>query len=109
GFDSFVAEDEQRSHRSEPSWQRLVAAGVADPADDVFAAEFLQIIPGMAGAVLAWGLFTECAHADGDIGGGEAVGRGGQGDKRLDDLAHPRLVEIEVADKSFADLRGEGQ
>ena len=74
GFDSFVSEDEQRSHRSEPGWERLVAAGVADPADDVFAAEFLQIIPGMAGAVLAWALFTECAHASGDIGGGEAVG-----------------------------------
>ena len=73
GFDSFVSEDEQRSHRSEPGWERLVAAGVADPADDVFAAEFLQIIPGMAGAVLAWALFTEYAHANGDIGGSEAV------------------------------------
>jgi hypothetical protein len=109
GFDSFVSEDEQRSHRSEPGWERLVAAGVADPADDVFAAEFLQIIPGMAGAVLAWALFTECAHANGDIGDGEAVGRGGQGDQRLDDLTHPRLVEIDAADKSFADLRGDGE
>ena len=109
GFDSFVSEYEQRSHRSEPSWERLVAAGMADPPDDLFAAEFLQIIPGMAGAVLAWVLFTDCAHANGDIGGGEAVGRGGQGDQRLDDLAHPRLVEIDAADKSFADLRGEGE
>src|SRR6202022_2710053 len=107
GFDSFVSEDEQRSHRSEPGWERLVAAGVADPSDDVFAAEFLQIIRGMAGAILAWVLFTECAHANGDIGGGEAVGRGGQGDQRLDDLAHARLVEIDAADKSFADARGE--
>jgi Transposase, Mutator family len=24
--------------------------------------------------LLAWALFTECAHANGDIGGGEAVG-----------------------------------
>src|SRR5438105_13526100 len=71
GFDSFVSEDEQRSHRSEPGWERLVAAGVADPADDVFAAEFLQIIRGVAGAILARAilaraLFTECAHAGGD-------------------------------------------
>src|SRR5207302_6672596 len=65
GFDSFVSEDEQRSHRSEPGWERLVAAGVADPADDVFAAEFLQIIPGMAGGGLAWALFTEHGHANG--------------------------------------------
>ena len=41
GFDSFVPEDEQRSHRSEPGWELLVATGVADPADDLFAAEFL--------------------------------------------------------------------
>src|SRR5207237_5499907 len=69
GFDSFVSEDEQRSHRSEPGWERLVAAGVADPAGDVFAAECLPIIPGMAGGGLAGGLFTEYAHADGGIGG----------------------------------------
>jgi len=74
GFDSFVSEYEQRGDRSEPSGKRLVEAGVADPADDVFAAEFLQIIRGVAGAVLAWALFTECAHAGGDIRGGETVG-----------------------------------
>jgi len=49
GFDRFVSEDEQRRHRSEPGWERFVAAGAADPADDLFAAEFLQIIRGMAG------------------------------------------------------------
>jgi len=74
GFDRFASEDEQRRHRSEPGWERFVAAGAADPADDLFAAEFLQIIRGMAGAVLAWALFAECAHVSGDIGGGEAVG-----------------------------------
>src|SRR6266446_3717005 len=37
------------------------------------------------------------------------LGGGGQGDQRLDDLAHPHLVEIDAADKSFADLRGEGE
>ena len=74
GFDSFVSGDEQRSHGSEPGWERLVVAGVADPADDVFAAEFLQIIRGVAGAVLARALFTACAHGGGDIRGGEAVG-----------------------------------
>ena len=74
GFDGFVSEDEQRSHRSETGWERLVAAGVADPADDLFAAEFLQIIGGVAGTVLAWALLAECAHPSGHLGGGEAVG-----------------------------------
>jgi hypothetical protein len=44
GFDSFVSEDERRSYRSEPGWKRLAPTGVADAADDLFAAEFLQII-----------------------------------------------------------------
>ena len=52
GFDGFVAQDEERGHRPEAGLQRLVAAGVADPADDVFAAEFFQIISGGAGTVL---------------------------------------------------------
>jgi hypothetical protein len=51
GFDGFVAQDEERCHRPEAGQQRLVAASVADPADDVFAAEFLQIISGVAGTV----------------------------------------------------------
>ena len=52
GFDGFVAENEEGSHSPETGQQRLVAAGVADPADDVFAAEFFQIISSVAGAVL---------------------------------------------------------
>ena len=47
GFDGFVAQDEERCHRPEAGQQRLVAAGMADPADDVFAAEFLEIINGV--------------------------------------------------------------
>src|SRR5712671_5106523 len=52
GFDGFVVEDEERGHRLETGLHRLVAASVADPADDVLAAEFLQIIGGGAGTVL---------------------------------------------------------
>ena len=52
GFDSFVSEYEQRGHRPQTSWQRFVAAGVADAAKDLFAAEFFQIVSGVAGAVL---------------------------------------------------------
>src|SRR5207237_2670458 len=77
GFDSFVSEDEQRSHRSEPGWERLVAAGVADPAGDGFAAGGLQIIPGVAGGGLGWGVFFEWAERDGGTGGGERAGVGG--------------------------------
>ena len=39
GFDGFVAENEEGGHRAETGRERLVTAGVVDPADDVFAAE----------------------------------------------------------------------
>src|SRR5258707_10939330 len=57
GFDGFVAQDEERRHRPETGRQRLVAASVADSADDVLAAEVLQIISGVAGAGILMGFF----------------------------------------------------
>src|SRR5258708_33000419 len=44
GFDGFVSQNEQRGHRPQTSWPRFVAAGVADAAKDLFAAEFFQIV-----------------------------------------------------------------
>src|SRR5215472_7067312 len=52
GFDSLVTQNHQGGHRPETARQRFVAAGVADPAHDVLAAKFLQIISGLAGAVV---------------------------------------------------------
>ena len=49
---AFVAQDEERRHRPETGRHRLVAASVADSTDDVLAAEFLQIISGVAGTIL---------------------------------------------------------
>ena len=52
GFDRLVAQNHQSGHRPDTARQRLVAAGVADPAHDVLAAKFLQVISGLAGAVV---------------------------------------------------------
>ena len=52
GFDSLVTQNHQSGHRPETARQRLVAAGAADPAHDVLGAELLQIISGLAGAVV---------------------------------------------------------
>src|SRR5207302_11083160 len=61
GFDGFVAQDEERRDRRETGRQRLVAASVAGSADDVLAAEFLQLISGVAGGELGLGLLDACA------------------------------------------------
>src|SRR3984893_15593970 len=106
GFDGFVAQDEERRHRPETGRQRLVAASVADSADDVLAAEFLQIISGVAGNGLWWGLLGARATPSRHVGGGEAIWRGGQSDQRLEHRAHACLVEIDAPDDGFADLRG---
>jgi hypothetical protein len=47
-LDGFVPQNHQRGHRPQAARQRFVAAGMADAADDVFAAEFLQIVSGVA-------------------------------------------------------------
>src|SRR4029077_11270920 len=62
GFDGFVAQCDERRQRPETGRQRLVAASVADSADDVLAAEFLEIISGVAGTVQGRGLFWGWAH-----------------------------------------------
>ena len=49
GFDRLVAQNHQSGHRPETARQWLVAAGVADPAHDVLAAKFLQVISGWRG------------------------------------------------------------
>ncbi len=51
-LDGFVPQNHQRGHRPQAGRQRFIAAGVADAAKDLFAAEFLQIVSGVAGAVL---------------------------------------------------------
>ena len=73
-FDGFVAQNDERGHRSETAGEGLVAAGVADAGNDVLAAKFFQIISGVAGTVARVAVIGEGADPSGDIGGGEAVG-----------------------------------
>src|SRR5438874_13328543 len=54
GFDGFVSQNEQRGHRPQTSWQRFVAAGVADAAKGLCAAVFFRILSRVAGAVRGW-------------------------------------------------------
>jgi hypothetical protein len=49
GFDGFVPENDQGGHGWETAGERLVAAGVANAANDVLAAKLFQIISGVAG------------------------------------------------------------
>ena len=84
-------------------WECLVPASAGDPLNGVFGAEFFEIVGSVAGAVGTRALFAEKAHPSGEVGGGEAVGRGGQGDECLNDVAHARLVEIDATDEGLAD------
>src|SRR5256885_16225151 len=80
GFDGFVAQDEERRHRPETGRQRLVAASVADSADDVPAAGVLRAISGVGGGLLWLGFFCAGANPRRPLGGGgSAFGGGGKG------------------------------
>jgi hypothetical protein len=54
---ALFAEKDERGDRTETTGERLVAAGVSDPANDALAAELFQIIGGVAGAV-GWAALT---------------------------------------------------
>jgi hypothetical protein len=73
-FDGFVSENEQRGDRPQAGGQRLVAACLADAPDDLLAAEFLQIIGGMAGPVLQLALFAEGPDPSSQVRSRSAVG-----------------------------------
>jgi hypothetical protein len=63
-FDSFVAENDERGDRAKPAGERFIAAGVADAANDLFAAKLFEIVGGVAGTILGAAL----AHPGGDVG-----------------------------------------
>src|ERR1700730_19312080 len=62
GVDSFVSEDEQRSHRSEPDWERLVAAGGGRSAGRGVFPGVVCIISGAGDVLEKRGCFFLCAH-----------------------------------------------
>ena len=73
-FDRFVAENDERGYRPETFGKRLIAARMADAANDLLAAKLFQIVCGVARTVLFAAVVAEATHPSGDIGGGEAIG-----------------------------------
>ena len=73
-LDGFVAKNEQGSDRPQTGRKGLVAMRRTDPMDDLFPAEFFEIVGCSAGTVGGWALIAECANLSGQFGGGEAVG-----------------------------------
>jgi hypothetical protein len=74
-FDGFVSENEQHGDCPQAGGQGFVAACLADAADDLLAAEFLQIVGGMAGPLLRLALVVEGPDPSGQLRSCEAVGR----------------------------------
>src|SRR6059036_3493467 len=78
---------------------------MTNPFDDLFAAQFLQIIGGTGGAVLGLDLFDEGSDLMSQVGSCQPDGRRRQSDGCFGHPAHSRLVEIDSTDLGFADLR----
>ena len=60
-LDGLDSENHERGHCSKPDGGCLVVAGAADPLHDLFTAKFLQVIGGVARAVVERALFAEQA------------------------------------------------
>ncbi len=79
-LDGFRLEHEQSGDRAQTGRHYLVATRRADPLDDIFAAQLLQIVRGLAGTVGGWALIAECANL---IGQAEAVKPSGEADNAM--------------------------
>lgn len=58
-FDRLVAQHDQRSERSESLWNHLIPACFANPADDVLAPQFFQVVGRPEGTTGACFLLAE--------------------------------------------------
>ena len=74
GFDGFVTKHQEGGHCAKAGRECVVLARAGDPLNDLFAAEFFEIVGSVAGAVRKRALFAEKAHPSGEVGGGEAEG-----------------------------------
>ena len=99
-FSGLVSENNQGGYRLEACRPGLIATCLANVLHDLLASEFLQVVGGPGGTILCGCLLAERTDACREIGSGEAVGSGGQGNDRFGDPAHARLVEIDAAEVS---------
>ena len=89
--DGFVAKNDQCGEGLETRRYGLVSPCMSNPLDDLFAAQLLQIIGGVAGTVLGFALFAE----DSDLmSQSEAVNPPGDGDKATAASTTQRILAL---------------
>jgi len=88
-------------------WRNLVAPGLAWLDDEVLAAELAQVVSRLAGRVA--GLPGHPADPGGELGGGEAVRCGRQGQCGRQGSTDPGLAQVDAADAGGADPGGQRQ
>ena len=81
----------------------VVAAAAYGFVDEVVAAEFAQVVGGLAGGVVV--VSGEVVHLVGQVGDGEPVGVGGERDDGGQGGAGARLVQVDTTDAGSADDR----
>ena len=106
--DDVVPEGEQGRYGPGGRAGQVVAAGARGFADELLAAEFAQVVSGLAGVVGGVGLSGHGVDLRGHIGHGEPVGRCGESEHGRQRGADPGLVHIDAADPAGAQLRGSG-
>ncbi|KMV15231.1 hypothetical protein ACT16_23020 [Mycobacterium heckeshornense] len=75
GADDLIAQGEQGGDGARGQRRDVVAAGTAGLVDEPFAAEFTQVVAGLADVVVGVGGASEDVHLGGEFGHGEPVGR----------------------------------
>jgi len=102
--DDLVAEGEQRGDGAGGSAGHLVAVAPAGFDDEVFGAQFAQVVGGLPDAVVLLGLAGERSDLGGEVGDGEPVGGDGQCEDGGQRGPGEGLVEVDAADAGRAGL-----
>lgn len=100
-FDHLFPQDEQGRHFLQTFRDRFIAARVFDFADQVFAAQFFQVIGRLAGGIGAGRVFL---HFGNHVCALEPLRSSGQGDHGLQNRTHSGLVDIHASEAGLSDL-----
>lgn len=101
GLEHLFPQNEQGGHFPQAFGHRFIAARVVYFADQVFAAQFFQVIGSLTRGVIAGNVYLDFG---GQVCALEAVRSGGQSNHSLQDGTHSGLVDIHAPDTGLANL-----
>jgi len=97
--------DETR-HGSQTFWRGFIALGMLDPADQVFATKFLQIVGSLTRMIMGYGITKDFFDSFRKVRRAKPSWMGRKSDDSLHHGSHSRPINIDASDSGLSHLRG---